>query len=326
MHRVLAVVLFAPSVVLAQSAAAWKVDLNVVKELPTGECREVGINLIDSTGKEAPRRSDGQRVAMADFDMSVSPTGPAVGKYQGANSWSVCACPGASPGTAVTVTASYPSAQLPERLRVRGVAFAATRPVTVVKGNNSGNPQGCESATTTVARASTMSAATNTMAAPVSSRSTSSAPMRAADVAAGAGVYVAIKVNGALLPADYQRGTLVSKLAYELTRPMSGGIPTGRRVYTPLSFVKEWSIASPLLMIALAQNQQVEVQVDHYSVGANGIEEVTETIIVKQARIVGIRHFSENGREMEEVSVSFQTISFENKKGNTIFTDSASPP
>ena len=101
----------------------WIATLSITrKALAVGECSAVSIDL-KSAKSEWPRGPNGQLVSMSDFDLSVSAPSAraAVGKYDGASSFAVCACPKAPAGTVATVTATYPSKWIaPKGARARG--------------------------------------------------------------------------------------------------------------------------------------------------------------------------------------------------------------
>lgn len=88
---------------------------------------------------------------MADLDLTVNATAEraAVGQYNGASSFAVCACPKAPVGTVATVVATYPSRTIAPKARVTGVGFTTSTPVTIVAGSNSGNPPGCDGSVVT---------------------------------------------------------------------------------------------------------------------------------------------------------------------------------
>ncbi|MDB4911158.1 MAG: hypothetical protein JWO39_1981 [Gemmatimonadetes bacterium] len=138
---------------IAPTAAAqnpWTVEIKPSSTpLITGACTPIRLTLLDATGKDTPRNPTGMRVSLADFDMTVSPAGALVGRYDGAAAWSACACP-ATTGTVATITASYPAKALADKARVPGVTFQSTTTVPVVEGKNiSGVPIGCETIKTT---------------------------------------------------------------------------------------------------------------------------------------------------------------------------------
>jgi len=130
----------------AQERAPWIATLSMTrKALAVGECSAVALDL-KSAKSEWPRGPNGQLVSMSDFDFSVSAPSArsAVGKYDGASSFSVCACPKAPAGTVATVAATYPSRWIAPKVRVPGVAFTTTTSVPIVAGASSGNAPGCD--------------------------------------------------------------------------------------------------------------------------------------------------------------------------------------
>jgi hypothetical protein len=139
----------------AQERGPWTTTLSVNrKALAVGECSAVALDLKNAKS-EWPRGPNGQLVSMSDFDLSVSaPAARAVvGKYDGANSFAVCACPKAPAGTVATVIATYPSKWIAPKVREPGVSFTTTTSVPIVAGVSSGNPPGCDAPTPTTAAA-----------------------------------------------------------------------------------------------------------------------------------------------------------------------------
>ena len=130
----------------AHAQVPWTVTLTpTVNPLAIGGCGPVSLAIMDSTGKNAPRNPIGQRVSIADFDMSVTspdPTGVA-GEYNGPSIWSACACQGATVGSSATITASYPAQSLAQKQVVPGVAFQATTTFTVAKARGAYEPTSC---------------------------------------------------------------------------------------------------------------------------------------------------------------------------------------
>lgn len=144
----------------AKSAAAapppappWTVTLAPqTPQLRAGTCSSVSLELLDASGKEAPRTPRGRYVSLADFDMSASgPSGKTIyGEYNTPNYWSVCACKTARPGTVATITATYPSASIVAAQRVQGVAFRSSIeiPVAALPPANTNSPK-CSGIVTT---------------------------------------------------------------------------------------------------------------------------------------------------------------------------------
>jgi len=145
----------APLVSFASGASAqtrWSVTIKPnTPSLTTGACTPIRLELLDATGRAAPRNAAGMLVSIADFDMSVTGTG-VVGRYDGVSIWSACACP-ASAGASATITATYPAQSLAARARVPGVTLQSSITVPVAAGTGSGIPIGCETTKTTTAPA-----------------------------------------------------------------------------------------------------------------------------------------------------------------------------
>ena len=134
---------------LGEKTVPWTVAISPsATTVAVGNCQLVYIDLTDETGKDRPRRPGGMRVSLADFDWSASgeQPGAAVGKYDGPNSWSVCACQGAVVGSLITITATYPAASLPDKVRVPGLAFRSTTHLPIHAPYGTSNPAGCDAA------------------------------------------------------------------------------------------------------------------------------------------------------------------------------------
>ena len=131
---------------LGEQKVRWTVAIQPsATTVAVGNCQLVYIELTDETGKDRPRRPGGMRVSLADFDWSAAGEQPnaAVGNYDGPNSWSVCACQGAVVGSSITITATYPAASLPEKVRVPGLAFRSTTHLPIHEAYGRSNPKGC---------------------------------------------------------------------------------------------------------------------------------------------------------------------------------------
>ena len=130
----------------SSSRGPWTVTVQPsVSMLPIGGCSAVSLTIRDSTGKDTPRGPAGNRVSLADFDMSATTANGAdvVGKYDGTSSFSACACQTGTVGEAATITAKYPAQQLAAKMRVPGVEVQASAPVTLAAARGAANPAGC---------------------------------------------------------------------------------------------------------------------------------------------------------------------------------------
>ncbi|MEO6525906.1 MAG: hypothetical protein ABIP93_04725 [Gemmatimonadaceae bacterium] len=128
------------------SGAPWTVSLvPTMNPLPIGSCGAVWLTLKDSTGQDAPRNAAGNRVTLADFDMSVTGASPVAvaGAFNGPNNWSVCGCQGAKAGSSAVVTASYPKKSLPQASRVNGVTITQTASFKLRRRMGVSDPPAC---------------------------------------------------------------------------------------------------------------------------------------------------------------------------------------
>ena len=127
----------------------WKVSIRPsAKSVAIGSCQLVYIDLLDESGKDIPRRPDGYRVSLADFDWTATSAqaGAVVGVYNGANAWSACACQSAVDGSAITLTATYPASSISQRSRVPGLAFRSFVDVPISRALGTSEPKGCDEA------------------------------------------------------------------------------------------------------------------------------------------------------------------------------------
>lgn len=146
----------APATSLHAQSVHWAVTVQPTQNpQPIGSCAAVSITLYDSTTKDTPRRSDGHRVSMVDFDLVVtSPDGvSASGAYNGAYFFKLCGCQGAAVGTIATVTATYPAQSLTAQLQVKGAAMQISSTVALSAARGTSNPPSCNGLTKTVALA-----------------------------------------------------------------------------------------------------------------------------------------------------------------------------
>ena len=138
--------LFGASLLRAQGEQSWKVSLQpATNPLPIGSCGAVYLTVKDAIGKNAARNPKGQLVGLADFDLTVTATNgnDAVGKYDNANNFAVCACPSGTVGEVATVTATYPARSLKEEARVRGMPATYTLSIPLAPARGGGTPPGC---------------------------------------------------------------------------------------------------------------------------------------------------------------------------------------
>ena len=113
-------------------------------------------------------------------------------------------------------------------------------------------------------------------------------------------------------------------------RDPATGQASGRRVHSPIVFTKEWGAASPQIYQALVTNEVLtSVVFDFISVLPDGTEGTYFLIHLTDAVVVEVRQYigsapGEAGitRELEDVSLVYQTISLEDKVSGTSVHDS----
>ena len=137
---------FAALLVLPVAASAqsrWTVTIAPMSPVPVGSCAAVRVEVKDAETGQVPRNPSGDRVTIAEFDMTVSGGGSAP-QYQDAYHLLACACQGGSVGATGVITATYPAAVLPQSMRVPGVTARGTGSFAIGKPDNSTfNPPGC---------------------------------------------------------------------------------------------------------------------------------------------------------------------------------------
>lgn len=113
-------------------------------------------------------------------------------------------------------------------------------------------------------------------------------------------------------------------------RDPQSGLPTGKRMYKPISVYKDWGVISPQLLQALANNENLPaVTIGEIRVNPSGKEVVYMEIHLTNATVSGISvvpQRQENqpiwtNQEIEEVSFTFQKIEVENKVTNKTAID-----
>lgn len=138
------VTMLAPS--MAFALGPWTVTLTpMLDPLPIGYCGAIHLTVLDGAGREVPRNPLGQRVTIADFDLTVtSPDGISVAAHQIDTSHvAACGCQGGVVGSVATVTATYPAQALVAAARVPNVAFQKTATFAVAEKKGPVNPPAC---------------------------------------------------------------------------------------------------------------------------------------------------------------------------------------
>jgi type VI secretion system secreted protein Hcp len=117
--------------------------------------------------------------------------------------------------------------------------------------------------------------------------------------------------------------------AVEIPRDTHTGLPTGQRIHKPLTITKQKDQASPLLFKACCTGENMDLELDHYRIKADGTEEKYFTIKVEDGIVVDMREITPTTflpdnkvySDMEEVSFTYSKITWTYNDGNVEFTD-----
>jgi type VI secretion system secreted protein Hcp len=118
-------------------------------------------------------------------------------------------------------------------------------------------------------------------------------------------------------------------------RDPASGLPTGRRVHRPIVITKAVDLTSPLLELALVNNENITTfQLGFWRRNAAGAEEQYYTIDLTNASIAGIRLemlnnvYPENASHAvrEHVTFTYQRITWTYVDGGIIATDDWGAP
>jgi type VI secretion system secreted protein Hcp len=116
------------------------------------------------------------------------------------------------------------------------------------------------------------------------------------------------EIHGSCTEAGLEHSIVVGSIAHEITVPRdaASGLPTGKRQHSPLIITKRIDQSTPLLYLALTQNETLaNFELRFYRINGAGIKEHYFTIELMNARISKI---SRGGRDEEELSFVYQRI------------------
>jgi type VI secretion system secreted protein Hcp len=114
---------------------------------------------------------------------------------------------------------------------------------------------------------------------------------------------------------------------------VSSGMATGRRVHKPIVITKRVDKSSAPLHLALSRDEVLsEVTIQFFEVGRDGVERNHYTIVLKNARITGLRHVMLDNNKpdlarlpaYEELTLVYESITWTWNDGGLTATDSAS--
>ena len=114
-------------------------------------------------------------------------------------------------------------------------------------------------------------------------------------------------------------------------RDPSSGLPTGKRMHSPVVIVKHLDAASPQLLDAAFTNENLKtVTIEFYHMDNKGRSSVFQTIRLMNASVSKVSQYggtsspeklAPNTNPYEEVSFTFQKITIENSEGKTTAAD-----
>ena len=110
----------------------------------------------------------------------------------------------------------------------------------------------------------------------------------------------------------------------------SSGLPSGRRMYLPLSILKELDRTSPMLYQALSEGELLtKVEIEWYRIDSAGMEELYYTQTLKNAQITAMEFEVENTGDiaasrmghMERMSLIYDRITWTHEVDGIEFED-----
>ena len=145
------------------------------------------------------------------------------------------------------------------------------------------------------------------------------------------------KIEGDCTQKGHEKWILVYAVEHtvEIPRDTNTGLPTGQRIHRPITITKKTDPATPLLFQACATGEQMKKWVlDYHRINEKGQEELYYQISLENAIVVSIRHYKPNTldeankqyHDMEEVSFTYEKITWENKAANKTAVDSWKEP
>jgi type VI secretion system secreted protein Hcp len=113
----------------------------------------------------------------------------------------------------------------------------------------------------------------------------------------------------------------------------ASGLPTGKRIHSPVTIAKKIDKASPQLMQALVNNENLEVKILVYGIENAGKEMHCYTIELMDAGVASLKQymgFNETvgitGEHLEEISFTYQKIIWTYEQGGIISEDDWETP
>ncbi len=119
---------------------------------------------------------------------------------------------------------------------------------------------------------------------------------------------------------------VLSAYLFQVSAPRdpATGLPTGRRVYQPLTVTKQLNQSSPQILNALVTNENLRsVVINFYQTTRMGTEINYYRVTLTNANFSADRQFTSGSTVSEEVSFVFQKIEQQSITGGTFFQDSS---
>lgn len=145
------------------------------------------------------------------------------------------------------------------------------------------------------------------------------------------------KIEGDCTQKGHEKWILVYAVDHsvEIPRDLHTGLPTGQRLHKPLTITKKTDPSTPLLFQACATGEQMKKWVlDYIRINEKGQEELYYQVSLENAIVVSIHHYKPNTLDeankqfydMEEVSFTYEKITWEHKVANKTAVDSWKEP
>jgi len=117
---------------------------------------------------------------------------------------------------------------------------------------------------------------------------------------------------------------VLSSYLFQVSSPRDAatGLPTGKRVYQPLTVTKQLNQSSPQILNALVTNENLtSVVINFYQTTRMGTEVNYYRVTLTNANISADKQFTNGSTVSEDVSFVFQKVEQQSLTGGTVFQD-----
>lgn len=124
----------------------------------------------------------------------------------------------------------------------------------------------------------------------------------------------------------------VLKFGFDMSVPLSNGLPTGRRAYGPVRITKSVGAASTQFLTAFSTNETLKsVTIDFWFLAQDGTERLARRLLLTNATVVGIEQYTEpdasgGPQVLEQISLSFQSYTLTDQTSGQVAHDDVSFP